>query len=281
MSEAVHIRFLDRDEIQLASDWAAGEGWNPGLADAACFGAVDPQGFLVAEVDGAPAATISVVNYDERFAFLGFYIVRPELRGRGIGWALWQAGIAHAGGRTIGLDGVLAQQANYARVGFTFAYRNIRFSGPAPQEGAAAERCVDLAEIPFAAVEASDAAIFPAARPAFLRAWIDTPGHVGRALLREGRLAGWGVVRPAREGWRIGPLVAEDEAAAEALFAALGAATGGGTIVLDVPEPNGTAMALARRHGLAPVFETARMYTGPIREVALEHLFGVTSLELG
>ena len=38
-------------------DWAAAEGWNSGLADDACFAAVDPEGFFSAEIDGAPAAT--------------------------------------------------------------------------------------------------------------------------------------------------------------------------------------------------------------------------------
>src|SRR5216683_6908804 len=98
-----HIRPMRPDEVALAVDWAAAEGWNPGLADAACFAAVDPGGFLIGEFLGEPAATISVVNYDDTFAFLGFYIVRPDLRGRGFGLRTWQAGIAHAGARTIGL----------------------------------------------------------------------------------------------------------------------------------------------------------------------------------
>ena len=284
MTDTVHIRPLAPGEIGLALDWAAAEGWNPGLADAAAFGAVDEQGFWVAEVDGVPAATISVVNYDAHFAFLGFYIVRPELRGRGIGWKLWQAGLAHAGARTVGLDGVVAQQANYASQGFRLAYRNIRFAGKARGEarGAGADGdTVDLARVPFEMIQASDAAIFPAPRAAFLKAWLATSGHAGRAVLREGRLAGWGVVRPARHGWKIGPLVAEDAAVAEAVYGALSAVAGDADIVLDVPEPNAAAVALARRHGLAPVFETARMYTGPVRPVALEKLYGVTSFELG
>lgn len=279
MTGSLTIRSLRPEEIRLAIDWAAGEGWNPGLNDAACFGTVDPDGFLVAELDGEPAAVISVANYDASFAFLGFYIVRPELRGRGIGFRLWQAGLAHAGARTIGLDGVVAQQANYAKQGFTLAYRNIRFAGT-PGEGEAGGT-VDLSTLPFAVIEASDAAIFPAPRTAFLKAWLSTPGHAGRALIRDGALAGWGVVRPARSGWKIGPLVAQDEEAAEIVFRALRAIAGTDAIVLDVPEPNEAALALARRHGLAPVFETARMYTGPVRPVALERLYGVTSFELG
>jgi GNAT superfamily N-acetyltransferase len=279
MTELPQIRVLRQDEIRLAVEWAAKEGWNPGLCDDACFGTVDPEGFLVAELGGAPAAVISVVNYDERFAFLGFYIVREDLRGRGIGWRLWQAGRAHAGVRTLGLDGVVAQQANYAKEGFVLSHRNIRFGGPAPTGDAG--RCVSLAEVPFALLETSDALVFPAARTAFLRAWLATPGHQGRALMRDGRLAAWGVIRPARTGFKIGPLVAEDEPAAEDVFVALAAVAAGAELFLDVPEPNRAALRLAERQGLAPVFETARMYTGPIRPVALDQLYGVTSYELG
>jgi len=38
---------------------------------------------------------------------------------------------------------------------------------------------------------------------------------------------------------------------------------------------------LAQGLGLAPVFETARMYTGRIRPLQLERVFGVTTFELG
>lgn len=279
MTDDLHIRPLASHEIQLAVDWAAREGWNSGLGDAACFATVDPEGFLVAELNGEPAAVISVVNYDAHFAFLGFYIVRPDVRGQGIGWKLWQAGIAHAGTRTVGLDGVLAQQANYASQGFKPSHRNIRFKGR-PGAGERGQ-CVDIGSVPFAWIEASDARVYPAPRADFLQYWIEAPGHAGRALLREGRLAGWGVVRPALDGWKIAPLVAEDATAADAVFMALCAAAGEGDIYLDVPEPNGAAMDLAARHGLTPVFETARMYTGPIRPVELGNVYAITSLELG
>lgn len=130
-------------------------------------------------------------------------------------------------------------------------------------------------------VAADDATVFPAPRSAFLRAWICSPGHVGRALVRDGRLAAWGVVRPCRTGFKIGPLVADDRAAAEAVLAALLAAAGGGEIFLDIPRINRDAGALAQDLGLAPVFETARMYTGAIPSLHLQRVFGVTTFELG
>jgi hypothetical protein len=56
---------------------------------------------------------------------------------------------------------------------------------------------------------------------------------------------------------------------------------GGGEIFLDIPSVNRDAMALAEGLGLAPVFETARMYTGAIAPLQLDRLFGVATFELG
>ena len=52
-------------------------------------------------------------------------------------------------------------------------------------------------------------------------------------------------------------------------------------VAIDMPDINKPALALAERMGLKPVFETARMYTGPNPSIDLGGLFGVTSLELG
>ena len=127
-----------------------GRRLNPGLADAACFATVDPEGLLIGELDGAPAATISCVDYDARFAFLGFYIVRPDLRGRGYGLRIWNAAVTHAPARTVGLDGVVAQQENYRKSGFRFAYANIRYGGTVAPAPDALAGIVPLADVPFA-----------------------------------------------------------------------------------------------------------------------------------
>jgi hypothetical protein len=273
------VRPMLAHEIALAADWAAREGWNPGISDAACFATVDPEGFLVGELNGTPAATISVVNYDDHFSFLGFYIVRPDVRGHGYGWRTWLAGTAHASSRTIGLDGVVAQQKNYERSGFVLEYRNIRFGGKlstVPKEGT-----ISLAEVPFEIIEADDQTVFPTARSAFLHAWIQAPRHVGRALLRRGRLCAWGVIRPCRHGFKVGPLVADDSASAAIVLDALAAEAAGEDMFLDVPQINTAAVGIARAKGLSPIFETARMYKGPVRPLQVDRVFGVTTFELG
>ncbi|NPU12334.1 GNAT family N-acetyltransferase [Bradyrhizobium sp. 83002] len=282
-TDGLIIRTLRRDEITLAVDWAASEGWNPGLSDPACFAVVDPHGFLVAERDGVPVATVSCVNYDDHFAFLGFYIVRPDMRGQGYGLRLWQAAMGHAGSRVVGLDGVVAQQDNYRRSGFSYAYANVRYGGkPAGALLASAGGdIVPLVDVPLGDIEASDAAVFPAPRPAFLQAWIASPGHVGRALIRDGALAAWGVIRPCRTGYKIGPLIADLRRDAEAVLSALLTVSGAAEVFIDAPAINPDAVGLAESLGLKPVFETARMYTGPIPPLRLERLFGVTTFELG
>ncbi len=277
----LQIRNLQPDEISLAMDWAAAEGWNPGLADARCFAIPDAKGFFVGEIDGEPIATVSCVNYDDRFAFLGFYIVRAGFRGRGHGLRIWNAAITHAGSRMIGLDGVVAQQDNYKKSGFQLAYANIRYGGIVAAPPKVPAEVVALDTIPFSVVEASDATVFPAQRSAFLRTWMNTPGHVGRALMRDGKLAAWGVIRPCRTGRKIGPLVADDRTAAEAVVQALLVSPGSNEIVLDIPAVNRDAIALAEFLGLKPTFETARMYTGPAPSLRLDRVFGVTSFELG
>ena len=61
-ADGLHIRPMRPDEISIAVDWAAAEGWNPGLADDACFATVDPQGFLVGEIEGETAAKFPDVD---------------------------------------------------------------------------------------------------------------------------------------------------------------------------------------------------------------------------
>lgn len=280
--EAMQIENLNPDEVALAIDWAAAEGWNPGLGDARTFAAADPTGFFVGRVNEVPVATISVVKYGSTFAFLGLYIVRPGERGKGYGHALWKAALATADGRNVGLDGVVAQQDNYRRSGFTLAYRNVRYRG-LRSATSPPDRCVTpLSSRSLAEAVAYDRAFFPEERTAFLRAWVAQPHATALAALRDGRLAGYGVVRKCRDGYKVGPLFADDDRLAEALFQALSMhVPDGSDLYLDVPEPNRAAIALAERHGMSVVFETARMYTGPAPKLPLGRLFGVTTFELG
>jgi predicted N-acetyltransferase YhbS len=275
------IRVARREDLAIMTEWAAGEGWNPGLADAAAFLAADAEGFLLAEdADGQPVACISAVRQGQGFGFIGFYIVRPHLRGQGIGMALWQQAMARLAGRVVGLDGVVARQADYSRSGFRTAWRNVRYAARPRAVGGGAGTVVPAGSLPFEAIVALDNSVLPAPRGNFLRAWIDAPGHRALAVVRDGSVTGFGVLRPSRDGARIGPLTAADPASARALFDALIEGQSG-PVFLDLPEPNAAAVALAEAAGMEPVFETARMYAGQAPALPLERIFGLASFELG
>lgn len=280
----VDVRTMTRADLDLAIAWAAEEGWNPGLHDADAFWAADRQGFLIAEHEGEAVGCISAVCYGEGFGFLGFYIVRPAWRGRGFGLALWQAAMARFGTRLVGLDGVVAQQENYRKSGFALVHRNVRYGAARPVAPHATPgfAVAPIATLSFADLSAYDRAFFPAPRDAFLHAWTTLPGHVGLALHDAHGLAGYGVIRPCRDGSKIGPLFADTPDAARTLFAALLDRAPPGPVFLDLPEPNADAVAMAKAAGMTPSFETARMYAaGTPPALPLPRLYGIASFELG
>lgn len=267
--------------------WAADEGWNPGLGDAECFHPTDPAGFFIGRLGTQLISSISIVTYSDRFAFLGYYLVHPEHRRRGLGLTTWRAALPHAGKATIGLDAVPAQQAVYERAGFTPAHRTIRYTGrPGGSGGGGATPGAGIVPVTAAhvdAVAAYDRGCFPADRHGFVARWLTAAGRTAYVHLEEGRVAGYGVLRPARSGQRIGPLFADTPEGAEALFDALTSHLGPDDEVhLDVPEPHESARALAAARGLTPRSHTVRMYTGPVPPSRGEHTtYAVTSLELG
>lgn len=281
MPEELRITTATHTDVDLMVEWAAREGWNPGRDDAAAFRAADPEGFLMGRIGDEPVSCISVVAYPGGFGFLGFYIVTPDRRGQGHGIATWRAGLERLGERTVGLDGVVDQQPNYRRSGFVLAHRNIRFGGevriPPPDDPRIRPVDPPLLE----AVIAYDACFFPADRSAFVRGWVDTAHRTALALVEDGTVTGYGVVRPCREGAKIGPLFADTDEGADLLFRALASRVTGGPVFLDCPEPNAAATALATSYGLSPAFETARMYRGAAPQLPLDRTYGITTFELG
>lgn len=276
------IREMAGNEVDLAISWADGEGWNPGIHDAETFYKTDPHGFFVGILDDQPVSCISAVTYGDSFGFMGFYIVKPAFRGRGLGIEIWKAGMKHLEGRNIGLDGVLEQQNLYERIGFKQCYRSVRYQGVGTGAGCEGAGIKDLAQLPIVDLLAYDDQFFPVPRHVFIRSWILQPEGSALGLLIDDKLVGYGVLRKCRQGYKIGPLFADSAEIANSLFCALcGHAPQGSQVFMDIPEPNSAALELAKRQEMYPVFETVRMYTEDAPLLPMDRIFGVTSFELG
>lgn len=79
------IRNMTRPEVNQLVEWAAGEGWNPGLRDAELFWDTDPEAFIAAELEGELIGGGCITSYEGQYGFMGFFIVRPQYRGQGLG----------------------------------------------------------------------------------------------------------------------------------------------------------------------------------------------------
>lgn len=266
-------------DMRYLIDSAKREGWNPGVSDAAPYYLTDPNGFFIEILDNEPIGCISAVAYNDTYGFMGFYIVAPEFRHQGYGIKLWDHAIEYLGDRTIGLDGVVAQQNNYRKSGFQFYYNNIRFEGK--PKGRSNQELQPLDSIPFATLVDYDTKIFGLNRALFLQHWITMPHSYALAKTEGDKLTGYGVIRKSETGYKIGPLFADNTEIALQIYLGLVDPFKGDNIYLDVVQTNSNALNLALDLGLTKVFETARMYKGTPPPQRLDNIFGVTSFELG
>ena len=280
-------------------DWmiarAEAEGWNPGLEDGDAFYNADPGGFFLARHQDRIVACISVVNHSDSFAFLGFYICDPAFRGQGIGLALWRHALDHAGARTVGLDGVAAQEGNYARAGFVRSGATLRMEGPAPLAaptgtGAGTGAGTGMVLRPATPADGSaiarmDAAATGVTRAAFLSGWTATCRTRRSFVLLDGAgaVAGMATARLCRAGCKIGPVIAADRDQAVALIAHAARQMGQDRITLDIPDGQGAFVQWAQRAGFVQGFATARMYRGPapVPVAGGPTAFAIATMELG
>jgi ribosomal protein S18 acetylase RimI-like enzyme len=285
MASGLGLRTMTRREVGELLSWADDEGWNPGLHDAELFWRTDPDAFIAAEFDGQWVGGGAITSYGGEYGFMGLFIVRPEVRGRGLGSQLWHARLARLRdrlrpGAPIGMDGVFTMQDWYARGGFVLAHREIRYEGVGVS-GSIDASLVPATDLPRDAIAAYDRSCFPAARGRFLDGWLEQPDALALAAVAGERLIGYGVARRCGVGAKIGPLFADDGETAERLFASLSTLVPGEPVFLDVPEINAAAVALVRRQGMRDVFGCARMYVGAPPRLRDDRIFGVTTFELG
>jgi GNAT superfamily N-acetyltransferase len=216
--------------------WGANEQWNTSLGDADSLYSQDPNGFFIGELtddDGTKAiASLQVAKYDRDYTHIAAYQVLREYRGKGYGKTLWDFGMDYAknDGSTIGLDGAVAQQNNYKKIGFVEAFYTYRYVTDSrvireiaqKNQSTTSLELKDANDVPFDQVLQYDTKYVGAPRSGFLKNLIKREdAHALVALDKNNQIMGLAVLRASMEGHRFGPLYAETHQIARELFITL------------------------------------------------------------
>lgn len=284
MQGQITVEPMVNEEPAQLEEWAAEEGWNPGLHDVEIIRRIEPDAFLALKVDdvmiGGAVATLN----QGHFGFTGLFVVQANFRGKGYGSVLWEALTARLDqgllpGASRGLEGNLEMLPFYSRQGYALDFRHIRYQGAF--FGIRHPSLIDLACVPLEEIVRFDAIHVPSVRADFIQAWTQQSGAVALGILDEGLLKGYGVARPTRVGYKVGPLFAEDVFLAERILSGLAEGVWGARLQIDVPEVNPIALEMIESLGFERVFDCGRMYGGTPPVLPLQHIFGTTSLEFG
>lgn len=295
---SVTVRRAAESDFDWILDTAVQAGWNPGFHDARAFQAQDPEGFLVAEGGGVRLGCLSAIRYGSGFGFLGGVLAGAEAGTSDVVGkmteALFSCGVERLEGRTVGMDVPPENEEAFTESGFRrdcellrYEFCNSLSGAPLPEGTNFPVICPSLAVSVtqtdcLADLLLFDCRIFGCSRADFLRYWLSMPGAPVAAACEGGEMRGYAVARPCKKGYTVGPLFAEDAAAAERIFRAVCSRLPGGLpVYLTIPASNERGMKMALMLNMEPVERLTRIVRGRGGELDSERVFGVTTLRLG
>jgi GNAT superfamily N-acetyltransferase len=270
------IRVLALEDLASAFALSSTAGWNQRLDDWRMLLALAPAGSFAALVEGRVVGTAIAVDYDG-FAWIAMMLVEPAYRGRGLGRRLLEAAMASVPSeRPIRLDATPMGRPLYQGYGFedevmltrhvADGSTRLRTSRP---HGFALHDVRPLTQADLPAVAAHDAQVFGGNRRAVLEWAIDGTPHYARILEGNRGSVHYCVGREGRLFDQIGPVVAGDDAMAQALVSAALAAAGDRAVLLDVFDARDRFAAWLRTCGFRvqrPLYRMRRPGAAPIGE---------------
>lgn len=257
------VNVLTDADLTFADSLRAQAGWNQTMDDWRLFtsGAYAEGG--VARVDGRDAGTVSLICHGQELAWIGMLLVDEELRGRGIGkqlllWAMNRA--REKGVATIGLDATPAGQPLYLKTGFKNAWSLHRWEGKVVAPEGECELPA-ISEENWPSLLELDLQVFGVDRSLFLKA-LARMARATFCLVQNGRVRGYGMCRNGRRACYLGPIMAEDVAAARQILHALQSELEGEYCFWDAFDENQAMAIHPSAFGLEPQRPLYRMFLG-------------------
>ena len=289
---------MTRSELEMVIGWAIKEGWNFGKHDIDAYYETYPESFKLLLLDEKPIGGISIVIYDNNFAFLGLFIVDKAYRGSGYGAHLWNWSMSfldkELGNKGIsGLYAVPKQISRYQLSGYQVNSALQRWQGlPSKNELSVINKNIinisNNINSLFNQVLEYDKKVFSAGRESFIKNIIKLPQTKAFIYYDDQKISGYGILRPCQNGFRLGPLYADSlesaKSLAEALFNTI--ARSEEPIFMDSPTANKFIQLFIEYFNLSHVsnYNTTFMFKGECPKYLIEHIdknYAVASLELG
>lgn len=272
----VVMRAFEESDIEFAVAQTSREGWDPTANSFRTWLAHDPDGCFIAESDGRRVGMVTTTCFAQS-GWIGNVIVPPEFRSRGIGRRLLNQAMEHLAGcgiRTLRLEADPPGLKLYRSLGFVDEYESLRFEIKGPYESCdpTAER-IGRDELPE--VFALDAEHFGDDRSRLLGMMFDDAESA--YWVRTGdRLRGYAFVVPSRSGLQVGPGVAADRQAADAILQTILANAGDTMVHLGIPASSCDTIASLEARGFRRDAPVLRMVHG--QEIAggrPEYIFAI------
>jgi predicted N-acetyltransferase YhbS len=266
---SVTVRRMTATDVPEGLRLCRASNWNQLEDDWRVF--LDRGGAFVAEENGAIVGTVAWLPFGEEFTWLSMMLVDPAARRSGIGTRLMEACLDAIGdGACVRLDATPFGEPMYRRFGFVDEYQLARAFLTSGAEHRRSPRVRPITPADLPAILERDREVFGAGRGALLA-----------DLLRRAPELAWqsdaaycfgrpGYIRP-----QIGPVVADDLAAADEVLGHCLAGSLGATFTIDIPLRPGAFPVRVERPFL-------RMCRGKLRDGGMtDRVFAITGPEFG
>lgn len=285
MSVAIRVACLE--DIPAALQLCRAAGWNQIAADWRRLLEYEPEGCFVAQRDDAVVGTVTTTRHGNDLAWIGMMLVHPEQRRQGIAVALMNHSLqylADCGVRCIKLDATPEGEHVYEQIGFSAEWTMTRwrrepFEGNAEPLDATSSSFLDRNKLHDCLQ--SDRKVFGADRSEWIRRLLS-----GSEIRRRGAMTG--LIRPGFLASYLGPFFVDPDADASEIIAdgygLIGELVGGTSapVFWDIPDPNLTAVEVARMLRFEPTRKLTRMWMGSRRvESDVSRLFGLSDPSTG
>ena len=252
------------------------------MADLERYVALQPDGWLLAIVQGMPVGLVGAVDYGP-FAYIGMMGVRPEFQRHGIGHALMRQLLAWLDARGTPMALLDASEAGapmYVQLGFVQEDLACLFEHPhyTPSRSRA-EHVHHLQRQDIESIADLDAPIFGASRASLFRILLaDFPERAFVTRDEAGQVSGYLFAQPGR----LGPWVAKRRQDAELLLQAAMSLPFEAAPVVIAPQVNAAAIELLERFGFQFMRSCRHMRRGGSNVPSWRALiYGQTSFAVG